>query len=104
MPVIFTEQPSMQRPLLLLLLGMPIVLGASSLPSDGPVPQPKPAGEESNTASDKPSSPAPDTRAGSHEDSREDGASASAPEDAQPDPATRSEEHTSELQSLMRIS
>lgn len=80
----------MQRSLLLLLLGLPIMIGASDLPSDGPVPKPKPA---EAAASDAPPPPA---AAAEEEDdavppaaAKEDtGAAAPASEDPQPDPAT----------------
>lgn len=80
----------MQRSLLLLLLGLPIMIGASALPSDGPVPKPKPA--EAAT-SDAPPPPAPaagdnDDAAPSAADKEDTEDAGPSTEDPQPDPAT----------------
>lgn len=80
----------MQRSLLLLLLGLPIMIGASDLPSDGPMPKPKPAEAATSDAPPPPAAAAEEEvdavpSAAAKEDTE---AAAPSPEDPQPDPAT----------------
>ena len=80
----------MQRSLLLLLLGLPIMIGASDLPSDGPVPKPKPAEPATSDAPPPPAAAAEDDDDAASPATEKEDAEASAPtaEDPQPNPAT----------------